>query len=171
MRIKNSLNNIGALKNLENLLQLYLNENSIDNLDVLLEMKQLMDLEMNNNHIDDVSALAELKWLKKVDFSDNKILDLSPLKNLQHIIKINFINQKVILDPIEKSLYDDAVLVLDFLSNIDGSTPLIFDISDNGFYKDNMIIWRGITKNKNVTFKFTSNNNFSGLITTPIKIV
>lgn len=84
----NQINDLSPLSSLPKLNKLYANENQISDLAPLQNLNSLIVLELHANEIESLDPLKGLIKLERLRISQNKISDLSPLSGLKNLSKI-----------------------------------------------------------------------------------
>jgi hypothetical protein len=82
LKLSSRLHNINALKSLNGLIELDLENTNLTDISPLKELRKLKYLRLNNNQITDISALKELKELTSLYLSNNNLTDICSLRNL-----------------------------------------------------------------------------------------
>lgn len=90
--VNNGLRDIGPLKDLTSLEELYLDFNQIRDLSPLAPLTNLRYLTLSYNQIDDLTPLTGLSQLVGLSVGNNQIRDLSPLAALSSLIQLEVYN-------------------------------------------------------------------------------
>lgn len=156
---KNKISNIKSLEKLKYLSNLYLSNNEIEDIEPLKDLTMMTEIKINNNKVKSLDAVSKMKRIRVLDLDNNSIGDLSILNNKRFLSKISALSQKITINA-TKNLPEELVLKLDFLKKIDTELPDIFDISNDGKLDlvAKTIVWKGITENTTVTFKYKGTN-------------
>lgn len=106
--------------------------NKIVDVSPLANLVNLECLNLSGNLIVDVAPLANLINLTSLDISQNAIYDISPLSILTELTEFSAQGQLVNLDPILPLIDNTFTLDLNFLKDLDSTTPCIDYISNGG---------------------------------------
>ena len=82
------ISDITALKNLTQLVLIFLRDNSLQDISILANLTQLTVLQLDKNQIRDISPLANLTLLEELWLNRNAIMDITPLTKLKNLKKL-----------------------------------------------------------------------------------
>jgi Leucine-rich repeat (LRR) protein len=119
---QNEISDISPLTNKQNLKILDLSYNNISNISAITNLKNLVKLFLNNNQISNIEKINKIKNLQELSLSDNKIEKINTITKLWKLTRLDLSNNNINQLPSLSSLENLVELNLsnNQISNIDG---------------------------------------------------